>query len=48
MWRDDDFIARRQFESRQRPARRQIIRFDDEFYVELAARIVAALGSKRT
>jgi len=46
--RDDDFIAWRQLESRQRPARCQVIGFDDELYVELAARIVAALGSKLT
>ena len=47
MRRDVDFVARGQFESRQRPARRQIIRFDDKLDVELAARIAPVLWRKR-
>ena len=45
---DDDVVARWQVERFERLARRLVVAFDDQFDVELAARIIAALGSKLT
>ena len=45
---DDDLVARRQVEQLERRPRGGVVAFDDELDVELAARIVAALGSKLT
>jgi hypothetical protein len=45
---DDDFIARRQVERLERGPRGGVVAFDDQLDVELAARIIAALGSKLT
>jgi hypothetical protein len=45
---DDDLVARRQVERLDRRPRGGVVAFDDQLDVELAARIIAVLGSNHT